>query len=183
MRAGACRAGAPGLLLRRLLLPARGAAAGAGAGPARRPGAALVPVVAALPETVPFVPPEAIERALGRRFAARLGANELTALGPSPAALEAMGEAVRGRCNLYGDPASTDLRAELGRRLGRPVGDLCVGGGIDDLLCTLVRMYVGPGDGVVTSLGAYPTVSRCAVSPAVGDASALVSSLVSSLVS
>jgi len=43
-------------------------------------------LVAGLPASVPFVGPEAQERARGARFAARLGANE-SRFGPSPRAV------------------------------------------------------------------------------------------------
>ena len=44
-----------------------------------------------LPSTVPFVGPETQERAQGRSFCARLGANE-NVFGPSPKAVQAMAE-------------------------------------------------------------------------------------------
>ena len=43
----------------------------------------LMPLIAALPSTVPFVGPEAQERERGRAFRARIGANE-SSFGPSP---------------------------------------------------------------------------------------------------
>ena len=46
-------------------------------------------IVAPLPSTVPFVGPEAQERARGVVFKARIGANE-SAFGPSPKAIAAM---------------------------------------------------------------------------------------------
>lgn len=49
----------------------------------------LAPLPAALPATVPFVGPEALQRRRGRLFAARIGANE-NGFGPSPRALAAM---------------------------------------------------------------------------------------------
>ena len=52
-------------------------------------GPRYTPLAASLPSTVPFVGPETQERARGRRFAARLGANE-SAFGPSPRAIAAM---------------------------------------------------------------------------------------------
>lgn len=61
-------------------------------------------IVGALPAVVPFVPPEALERRIGRRLEVRIGANE-SAFGPSPRALEAMRRAA-GRVNWYGDPES-----------------------------------------------------------------------------
>jgi hypothetical protein len=45
-----------------------------------------------LPSTVPFVGPEAQERARGHAFVARLGANE-SVFGPSPVAIAAMAAA------------------------------------------------------------------------------------------
>ena len=49
----------------------------------------LTPLAQSLPATVPFVGPEAQERATGRLFDARLGANE-SVFGPSPKARAAM---------------------------------------------------------------------------------------------
>ncbi len=43
----------------------------------------LTDLVRALPATVPFVGPEALQRMRGRPFRARLGANE-SVFGPSP---------------------------------------------------------------------------------------------------
>ncbi len=115
----------------------------------------LAPLVAGLPATVPFVGPEAQERARGRAFAARLGANE-SRFGPSPRAIEAMAAAARDVW-MYGDPECHDLRAALAAHHGVGAANIVVGEGIDGLLGTLVRMVVAPGDAVVTSDGAYPT--------------------------
>ena len=115
----------------------------------------LTPLAASLPATVPFVGPEAMERAAGRPFAARLGANE-SVFGPSPAALAAMEAAARGAW-MYGDPEAFELRAALAARHGVPMAAVVVGAGIDGLLGLLVRLLVSPGDAVVTSEGAYPT--------------------------
>ncbi len=112
-------------------------------------------LVRSLPATVPFVGPEAIERQRGRIFAARIGANE-SAFGVSPKAAAAMREAV-GRVSWYGDPESFDLRQALATKHGVAMEEICVGGGIDELLGLVVRMTVTPGTPVVTSLGAYPT--------------------------
>ena len=53
-------------------------------------------VVSTLPETVPFVGPEAQERARGKTFDARIGANE-NVFGPSPKAVAAMQEEADGQ--------------------------------------------------------------------------------------
>ena len=115
----------------------------------------LTPIVASLPATVPFVGPEAQERTRGRKFRARIGANE-SSFGPSPAVIAAMRAAAPDMW-MYCDPDNHDLKAALGAFLGVDIGNVVVGEGIDGLLNLVVRMYVAPGDAVVTSLGAYPT--------------------------
>ena len=112
-------------------------------------------IVEALPRTVPFVGPEALERARGGAFAARLGANE-SMFGPSPLAVEAMARAAPDAW-MYGDPEMLDLRRAIAAHHGVTPAHVVVGEGIDGLLGTLVRLVVGPGDPVVTSDGAYPT--------------------------
>jgi histidinol-phosphate aminotransferase len=111
--------------------------------------------VAALPATVPFVAPEALERASGRRFLLRLGANESN-FGPSPRAIEAM-RAAAGHVNWYCDPESYELRAAVAAIHGVATHEMVFGSGIDDLLGLVVRAYLSPGEVAVTSLGAYPT--------------------------
>ncbi|MBD3763365.1 MAG: pyridoxal phosphate-dependent aminotransferase [Rhodobacterales bacterium] len=112
-------------------------------------------LVAALPATVPFVGPEAQERARGRAFAARLGANE-SRFGPSPRAVAAMTRAAADAW-MYGDPEMAELRAAIAAHHGVTPAHVMVGEGIDGLLGTLVRLTVAPGDPVVTTDGAYPT--------------------------
>ena len=115
----------------------------------------LTQLVASLPATVPFVGPEAQERAMGRRFVARLGANE-SVFGPSPAAVAAMAEAATEAWQ-YGDPELYDLKAALAAHHGVASANIVVGEGIDGLLGLLVRLLVAPDTPVVTSAGAYPT--------------------------
>ena len=115
----------------------------------------LTPLVAALPETVPFVGPEAQERARGRPFRARIGANE-SSFGPSPRVVARMAE-IAGEMWMYCDPDNHDLKIAAAAHLGLKPESVVVGEGIDGLLGLLVRLYVGPQDPVVTSLGAYPT--------------------------
>ena len=117
--------------------------------------ARLTPLAQSLPATVPFVGPEAQERSRGAPFAARLGANE-NIFGISPKALAAMHDADDGLWQ-YGDPESHDLRQALAAHHGVKPENIMIGEGIDGLLGYLVRLTVGAGDAVVTSLGAYPT--------------------------
>ena len=115
----------------------------------------LTALAASLPSTVPFVGPEAQERARGRAFRARIGANE-NGFGPSPRVAEAMSEAAHEMWK-YGDPESHDLKAALAAYLGVDTANIAIGEGIDGLLGLIVRLHVEPGQPVVTSLGAYPT--------------------------
>ncbi len=115
----------------------------------------LTPLAASLPATVPFVGPETQERALGRPFTARIGANE-SVFGPSPKAIAAMSEAAAEAWK-YADPELHDLKAALAAHHGVRPQNVVVGEGIDALLGNLVRLLVAPGTPVVTSAGAYPT--------------------------
>lgn len=109
----------------------------------------------ALPATIPFVGPEALERRLGRPFLARLGANEST-FGPSPLVVEAMSRAARDSW-AYGDPEHHALREAIAAHVGIRFEEVVVGEGIDGLFGLLTQIVLEPGDRVVTSLGAYPT--------------------------
>src|SRR5882757_10355239 len=115
----------------------------------------LTPIIAALPSTVPFVGPEAQERERGRAFRARIGANE-SSFGPSPRVIARMAEIARDMW-MYCDPDNFDLKVAAAAHHHVAVENVVVGEGIDGLLSLVARMYVTPGDAVVTSLGAYPT--------------------------
>tara|TARA_R110002051_G_scaffold159688_3_gene231203 strand:- start:8249 stop:9361 length:1113 start_codon:yes stop_codon:yes gene_type:complete len=115
----------------------------------------LTALAATLPASVPFVGPEAQERSNGSPFAARLGANEC-GFGPSPLAIKAMQDAAVDAW-MYADPESHDLRQALATFHNVPADCIMIGEGIDALLGNLVRLFVSPGDAVITSAGAYPT--------------------------
>lgn len=115
----------------------------------------LTATVRTLPNTIPFVSPEAIERRRGDPFRIRLGANE-SCFGPSPTAVQAMQEAVATSW-CYGDPEGLGLRRDLAAHWNLTEACIGLGAGIDGLLQLIVRMTVTPGTPVVTSAGAYPT--------------------------
>lgn len=112
-------------------------------------------VVDNLPETVPFIGPEALERRSGVSLRARIGANE-SGFGPSPGVIAALAESAPDIWR-YPDPENHDLRAALARHLGIGMDELVIGEGIDGLMSLAVRLFIAPGDVVVTSLGGYPT--------------------------
>lgn len=124
--------------------------------PVSSPDLPFTALVRDLPATTPFVGPEELERASGRGFHLRLGANE-SGFGPSPRALEAMRDAL-SHVAWYADPQAYDLRSAIARSLNTTWERVMVGAGIDDLLGVCVRLFLEPGDYAVASLGAYPTV-------------------------
>ncbi len=115
----------------------------------------LAPIPASLPDSVPFVGPETLERRRGAPFRARLGANE-NGFGPSPLAIEAM-RAAAADVWKYGDPTNHDLKQALARHCDCAAENIVVGEGIDGLLGLAVRLMIDAGDRVVTSAGGYPT--------------------------
>ena len=115
----------------------------------------MTPLVQSLPATVPFVGPEAIERNRGLKVLARIGANE-NGFGPAPSVIAAMQAHAHGIWQ-YNDPENFALRQALGRHLGIAPAHIGIGEGIDGILGMIVRLVIGAGETVVTSLGAYPT--------------------------
>ena len=115
----------------------------------------FTPVIASLPNSTPFVGPEAIVRKTGIPMRARIGANE-NAYGPSPKAIAAMQAAVPGSW-AYGDPEVHELREAIARHHNVPPECVTVGEGIDGLFGLAVRIFVEPGTPVASSTGGYPT--------------------------
>ena len=115
----------------------------------------FTPIVAELPSSVPFVGPEALERQSGKRFKARIGANE-SVFGPSPKAIAAMRDAAADAW-MYGDPELHELKSALAAHHHVRPENIAVGEGIDGLFGYTVRLFVEPGVAVATSQGAYPT--------------------------
>jgi histidinol-phosphate aminotransferase len=115
----------------------------------------LTALAETLPATVPFVGPEAQERARGKAFRARIGANE-SGFGPSPKVQAAIASAA-GTVWMYGDAESAELREKLAEKHQVSARNIVIGEGIDGLLGLIVRLWAEKNAAVVTSLGAYPT--------------------------
>ncbi len=92
----------------------------------------------------------------------KLSANE-SALGPSPRALAAYGQAAE-RLHRYPDGASADLRGAIASRHGLDVDRIVCGNGSDELISLLARCYAGPGDEVLHSQYAFVMYRLAAVS-------------------
>jgi len=98
---------------------------------------------------VPGKPIEVLERELGIRDAIKLASNE-NPLGPSPLALEAIRDSMRG-VNRYPEGSSYFLREALAAHWDVPSDWIAVGSGSNDLIDILCRIYLGPGDEAVMS--------------------------------
>jgi histidinol-phosphate aminotransferase len=59
----------------------------------------------------------------------------------------------------YGDPKSHNLRNALAARHNIDQSNFVVGEGVDGILAYAAHLLVAPGDAVVTTLGAYPTLN------------------------
>lgn len=115
----------------------------------------FTPLINSLPSSVPFIGPEALERRISRSITARIGANE-SVFGPSPKAIASMQKAAFESW-AYGDPENHDLKLAIATSLRVSPENIACGEGIDGLLGLVVRLFIDPGDPVVTSHGAYPT--------------------------
>jgi histidinol-phosphate aminotransferase len=102
---------------------------------------------------VPGKPVEELERELHISGAIKLASNE-NPLGPSPLAIQAMSEAIRG-VNRYPDGSSFYLREALSRFWKVPFEEIAVGSGSNDLIDVLCRIHLGPGDEAVMSDPAF----------------------------
>lgn len=102
---------------------------------------------------VPGKPVEELERELKISGAIKLASNE-NPLGPSPLAIEAMAQAIRG-VNRYPDGSSYYLRETLSGLWGVAFDQIAVGSGSNDLIDVLCRIHLGPGDEAVMSHPAF----------------------------
>ncbi len=118
-------------------------------------GPRFTKIIEELPSTVPFVGPEAQERARGAPFRARIGANE-SVYGPSPKVIEAVQQATQENWK-YCDPDNYDLKNAIAEFHAVKPENVVIIEGIDGGLGLANRMLVEPGDHVITSDGAYPT--------------------------
>ena len=83
----------------------------------------------------------------------RLGSNE-NALGPSPKAVEAIRKHIN-EISVYPSPGYADLKDSIARYIGSSAEHIVVGNGSDDLLNTLLRYLVMPGDEAIIPIPTY----------------------------
>ena len=100
-------------------------------------------IVEQLPATTPFVGPEALERRLGKAFDVRVGANE-SASGSRRWRRRRCATRSSGSPGTQTPRAMTCALRSAGIQ-GVQMDELCLAGGIDELLGLMVRMLIEPG--------------------------------------
>ncbi len=117
-------------------------------------------------DLVPYPPGKPIEelaRELGIDDIIKMASNE-NPIGPSPAALKAVEEALSG-LNRYPDGGSFYLRRRLSQRLGVAEDSILTGNGSNEIIELLIRTFLAPGDEVIMgepSFAVYPLVTKAA---------------------
>jgi len=102
----------------------------------------------------PCKSPDVIARKLGlpESEILKLDANE-NPYGCSPRVREAL--ANYPYLNIYPDAAQTELREQLGQYVGLDPDRIVAGNGSDELIDLLLRMFVAPGDEVITTVPTF----------------------------
>ncbi|WP_027340525.1 histidinol-phosphate transaminase [Halonatronum saccharophilum] len=96
---------------------------------------------------IPGKPIEEVKRELGLKEVIKLASNE-NPLGPSPLAVERMGETIKG-VNIYPDGNVHRLREKLSVKLGVEGNQLIFGNGSDEILVMLAQAFIDKGDEVI----------------------------------
>lgn len=114
--------------------------------------------VAEMEEYVPISTPEALAEKLGLRpdQIVKLDGNE-NPYGPSPRVAKALAEFAS--YHRYPDPWQAETRTLLADYIGAPAERLMLGAGSDELIDTLMRVYLEPGDEIIDlppTFGMYP---------------------------
>ena len=97
----------------------------------------------------PGKPVDELEREYGIRQAIKLASNE-NSWGPSPRALEAIHEELKG-LHRYPDGAAYNLTQALAQHLGCDAANIVLGNGSNEVIEFLVKASIRHGDGVITS--------------------------------
>lgn len=97
----------------------------------------------------PGKPEDELVRELGLAHVIKLASNE-NCLGPSPLAVEAVRKAAE-RMHRYPDGSGYSLRDVLSRKMTVPLNRIVLGNGSTDIVETIARTYLQPGDNAITA--------------------------------
>lgn len=97
----------------------------------------------------PGKPEDELIRELGLAHVIKLASNE-NCLGPSPLAVEAV-KKTADRMHRYPDGSGFSLRDVLSRKIGIPLKRIVLGNGSTDIVETIARTYLQPGDNAITA--------------------------------
>ncbi|MGE4130710.1 MAG: histidinol-phosphate transaminase [Bdellovibrionales bacterium] len=122
----------------------------------------VAPEILSLRPYQPGKPISETKRELGLSTVVKLASNE-SPLGPSPRVVEALRQALP-EIHRYPDGSCFEMRHALSQHFGVPGDQLVFGNGSDELVDILVQIYCEPGDGVLTSKGAFSAYSISAQS-------------------
>jgi len=102
---------------------------------------------------VPGKPIEELERELGIENSIKLASNE-NPVGPSPAALEAIGDALED-INRYPDGSGYYLKRALSEKLAVTEDELILGNGSNELIDIAVRTFMSDGDEAIMATPSF----------------------------
>ncbi len=94
-----------------------------------------------------------VRQEFGLDSVVKLASNE-NPIGPSPHAIEAAQRAL-AECHRYPDPAARALRTRLAERFDLQLENIIVGAGSEGILASIVRVFLEPGDQVLTADAAF----------------------------
>ncbi|MBF0215618.1 MAG: histidinol-phosphate transaminase [Candidatus Omnitrophica bacterium] len=114
---------------------------------------------------IPGKPIEEVKRELGLSDVVKLASNE-SPLPPSPKVIEAI-KREAANVNRYPDGGGFYLKKAISGKLGLPAANIVLGNGSDEVLTTLLRTFIEPGDEIVI---AKPTFLMYKISAAIEGA-------------
>jgi histidinol-phosphate aminotransferase len=119
------------------------------------------PQIQAIQPYIPGKPISELQRELGLTHISKLASNE-NPLGASPKVYAAVEKALKDIAR-YPDGNAFSLRKTLGEFVGRPMQQIAVGNGSNELLELVGRVFAGPGDEIVYSqygFAVYPITAQ-----------------------
>ncbi|MDR1310011.1 MAG: aminotransferase class I/II-fold pyridoxal phosphate-dependent enzyme, partial [Deltaproteobacteria bacterium] len=119
------------------------------------------PIPAHIRDLAAYQPGRLIEdviEEMGLPTAVKLASNE-NSLGPSPLAVERIGQALWGLAR-YGDADSRRLREAISRRVGHPAAGVMAGNGSSEFILVMAHALLGPGLSAIMSRPSFTLYAK-----------------------